>query len=113
MEILNNFSMIYCFVSFVIGSVFMLAMMSIAAIVKDKEPMNNVHFYVARDKNKSLWLYLGKPIRRNSIFSVAYGTYGSCVINKCFFKDFGLNENDFDNLKWEDEPVEVFIKMED
>ena len=54
MEILNNFSMIYCFVSFVIGSVFILAMMSIAAIVKDKEPMNNVHFYVARDKNKSL-----------------------------------------------------------
>ena len=91
----------------------MLVALAIAAMGKDDEPRNKVHFYVARDKNKSLWLYLGKPIRRNSIFSVAYGTYGSCVINKCFFKDFGLNENAFDNLKWEDEPVEVFIKMED
>lgn len=76
-------------------------------------PRNKVHFYVARDKNGSLWLYLGKPIRRDSIFSVSYGTYGSCLINKCHFKYFGLNENDFDNLKWEDEPVEVFINMED
>ena len=91
----------------------MLVALSIAAMGKDDETRNKVHFYVARDKNESLWLYLGKPIRKDSIFSVAYGTYGSCVINKCFFKDFGLNENDFDNLKWEDEPVEVFIKMED
>lgn len=29
------------------------------------------------------------------------------------FKGFGLNENDYANLKWEDEPVEVFINMED
>ena len=96
-----------------VGAVLMLVALAIAAMGKDDEPRNKVHFYVARDKNESLWLYLGKPIRRDSIFSVSYGTYGSCVINKCFFKDFGLNENDFDNLKWEDEPVEVFIKMDD
>ena len=110
MEILNNFSMIYCFVSFVIGSVFILAIMSIAAIVKDKEPMNNVHFYVARDKNKSLWLYLGKPIRVAHMFAKCYGN----VLTESYgFQEFGLNENDFDNLKWEDEPVEVFINMEE
>ena len=90
----------------------MLVALAIAAMGKDDDTSNKVHFYVARDKNKSLWLYLGKPIRKDSIFSVSYGTYGSCLINKCHFKYFGLNENDFDNLKWEDEPVEVFIKMD-
>ena len=29
------------------------------------------------------------------------------------FKGFGLNKNDFDNLKWEDEPLEVFITLND
>ena len=105
--------MVYFIIGFIVGAVLMLVALSIAAMGKDDETRNKVHFYVARDKNESLWLYLGKPIRKDSIFSVAYGTYGSCVINKCFFKDFGLNENDFDNLKWGDEPVEVFIKMED
>ena len=27
---------------------------------------NNVHFYVARDKNGTLYLYIGKPIRDNT-----------------------------------------------
>ena len=26
---------------------------------------------------------------------------------------YGLNENDYANLKWEDEPVEVFLNLED
>ena len=94
-----------------VGAVLMLVALAIAAMGKDDEPRNKVHFYVARDKDESLWLYLGKPIRRDSIFSVSY--YGGCFIKECHFKDFGLNENDFDNLKWEDEPVEVFINMED
>ena len=113
MEILNNFSMIYCFITFILGAMFMFVAFCIAAMGKVQEPMNKVHFYVARDKNGALWLYLGKPIRKDSIFSVSYGTYGSCLINKCHFKYFGLNENDFDNLKWEDDPVEVFITLQD
>lgn len=28
-------------------------------------------------------------------------------------KLYGLNENDYDYLKWEDEPVEVFLNIED
>ena len=111
MEILNNFSMIYCFVSFVIGSVFMLAMMSIAAIVKYKEPMNNVHFYVARDKNEELLLYMSKPFRGIDRF---HPHLNGCIItNEDDFSNFGLNKDDYANLKWEDEPVEVFINMED
>ena len=103
--------MIYCFVSFVIGSVFMLAMMSIAAIVKDKEPMNNVHFYVARDKNGELFLYMGKPFRR--IHRFHHYQNGCIITSDSDFHYFGLNKNDYSNLKWEDEPVEVFINLED
>ena len=116
METLNNFSSIYCFVAFIIGAIFMLATLCIVAISKDKEPRNkeprnNVHFYVARDKDGSLFLYFGKPYRDGSIFKVdkhqyIYYTGGSLA-------KFGLNENDYDNLKWEDEPVEVFLNLED
>ena len=28
-------------------------------------------------------------------------------------KNFGLNPDDFKDLKWEDEPVEVFVNMEE
>ena len=111
MEILNNFSMIYCFVSFVIGSVFMLAMMSIAAIVKDKEPSDKVHFYVARDKNGELFLYMGKPFRGVNQF---HAHQNGCIITSDnYFSNFGLNKYDYANLKWEDEPVEVFVNTED
>ena len=72
---------------------------------------NNIHFYVARDKNGELWLYIGKPIRGIAEF------HG--VMDKNMFvltrnlKRFGLNKDDFKDLKWEDEPVEVFLNMED
>ena len=77
-----------------------------------KEPKNKVHFYVARDKNSDIYLYLGKPRRCYSNFVNSYGTLGSFV-KECDFKDFGLNPDDFKDLKWEDEPVEVFLNLED
>ena len=40
MEILNNFASIYCFITFVLGAVFMLAMIIIAAMGKVNEPKN-------------------------------------------------------------------------
>lgn len=46
MEILNNFSSIYCFIAFVIGAMFMLAMYSIAVMGKVEEP--KVRFYIKR-----------------------------------------------------------------
>lgn len=46
MEILNNFASIYCFIAFVIGSVFMLAILSIAAMGKVREPRNKVRFFI-------------------------------------------------------------------
>ena len=111
MEILNNFSSIYCFISFIIGAMFMLATLCIVAISKDKEPKNNVHFYVARDKDGDIYLYMGKPIRISDEFITCYG--GNIIEGAKGFLNYGLNENDYKNLKWEEEPVEVFINLED
>ena len=111
MEILNNFSSIYCYISFVIGAVLMLVALAIAAMGKDNEPRNKVRFYVARDYNGALYLYMGKPVRGNAEF------YSDEPYNYVEFSGsielFGLNENDYANLKWEDEPVEVFLNLED
>ena len=113
MEILNNFSMIYYFITFILGAMFMFTTFCIAAMCKTQEPKNTqeqknkVHFYVARDKDGTLWLYMGRPYRGKHEFE------GVICLNGNYFENCNLNRNDFDNLKWEDEPVEVFIKMED
>ena len=73
---------------------------------------NDVHYYVARDKGGIIWLFMGKPIRRTEFFSCPYG---KLITNADAdeFSNYGLNVRDFDNLKWEDDPVEVFINLED
>ena len=73
---------------------------------------NRVHFYVARDKNGLLYVYFGKPERRESYF-ITYGAASHFIANEDNFKAIGLNLDDFKDLKWEDEPVEVFVNMED
>ena len=79
--------------------------------IKLAKPGNKVHFYVARDKSGYLYLHIGKPFRDCLEFSnnskICYRLHGDG------FKCFGLNENDYANLKWEDEPVEVFVNMEE
>ena len=74
--------------------------------------INRVHFYVARDMDGLLWLYIGKPYRGRIKF---FGDLkkGSCTICCNDFEIFGINGNDYKNLHWEDEPVEVFLNMED
>ena len=75
--------------------------------------INRVKFYVARDKNGLLYLYVGKPERSYYTF-VCHSGACVCLIEKEYdFKKFGLNQDDFKDLKWEDEPVEVFVNMED
>ena len=75
------------------------------------KPKNKVHFYVARDKCGELWLYIGKPIRYRNTFGNPLSSLFTFPCNT--FDCFGLNEKDYANLKWEDEPVEVFVNMED
>ena len=77
-------------------------------LIKNK-PRNKIHFYVARDKNGDLWLYIGKPSRGDTEFYTSYKVV-------CLAEDlsrFGLKYEDFDSLRWEDEPVEVFLNMEE
>ena len=106
---LSNFASIYCFITFIMGTVFMFIAVCVVAMGKTKEPKNNVRFFIARDKNGGLWLYLSKPMRMKERFV-------SCIHGKTlgnYFSNYGLNENDYANLKWEDEPVEVFLNLED
>ena len=80
---------------------------------KSSKKRNRVHFYVARDKNGLLYLYVGKPERAYSCFLPHCGACVCHLEKEYAFKKFGLNTDDFKDLKWEDEPLEVFLNMED
>lgn len=87
----------------------------VAYKVKSKfsKKRNRVKFYVARDKSGLLNLYIGKPERAYSRFLANCGAC-VCLLEKEYdFKKFGLKADDFKNHKWEDEPLEVFINMEE
>ena len=72
---------------------------------------NRVHFYVSRDMDGRLYLYLGKPLRGIAEFHGVEGKNIFVLTNN--FKSFGLNQDDFKDLHWKDEPIEVFVNMED
>lgn len=76
-----------------------------------KVKKNKVHFYVARDKDGTLWLYLGKPIRKKESFE--RNIHGKIIAHSRYFENLGLNIDDYKDLKWEDEPIEVFLNLED
>ena len=100
MEILSNFSSIYCFITFILGAVFMLAILSIAAMGKDKEPRNRVRFFVERVISDNYFLYINGKDKQYPLAS------------ERLFKDFGLNPDDFVDMK-AGEIREVFINLED
>ena len=115
MEILSNFISIYCYIAFVIGAVFMLAMLSIAAMGKVKEPRNKVHFYVTCELNhrgeivRTLWL--GKPYyTKDKRF--ASGIWSRILAVNNSFVGYNLNYSDFEDMK-DGEIREVFINLED
>lgn len=98
---------------FIFGALLMFLVFCIVAPIKENKPNNNnkVHFYVARDKNDELFLYIGKPFRGINKFHECQTGY--LITSGSDFPHFGLNENDYSNLKWEDEPIEVFVNTED
>ena len=99
METLSNFSSIYCFITFILGAVFMLIMLTIAATGKVKEPRNKVQFYI-RKTTKGNILSLKNKI-------------GLLIISiDIEFEDFGLDPDDFADMK-AGEIREVFINLED
>ena len=78
---------------------------------KIRRMRNKVHSYVARDKNDELFLYMSKPFRGINKFHPCQN--GCIITSDDDLSNFGLNKDDYVNLKWEDEPVEVFLNLED
>ena len=115
MEILNNFSSIYCFIAFVIGAVLMLVALAIAAMGKDDEPRNKVHFYVTCELNyrgeiiRTLWL--GKPYYTKDKRFASDIWSRILAVNESFVA-YNLNYSDFADMK-EGEIREVYLDMED
>ena len=79
--------------------------------VKHSKKRNKVKFYVARDSDCLLWLYIGKPTKIKDDFMPGYQC--RAIAGEDCFSEFGLDENDYKDLKWGDEPVEVFVNIED
>lgn len=114
MEFISNFISIYCLITFIVGAVFMLAILSIAAMGKDNEPRNKVHFYVTCELNyngeiiRTLWL--GKPYyTKDKRF--AADIWSRLAVNNSIAL-YNLNYSDFEDMK-EGEIREVFLNMED
>ena len=99
--------------SFIFGVVITFFALGLVTHCKDNEPKNKVHFYVARDKSGNLCLYICKPTRFETLFSSRWGKGGCIGCCDSEFKCYGLNANDYKDLKWEDEPIEVFLNLED
>ena len=78
----------------------MLAMYSIAAMGKDKEPRNKVRFFVERVISDNYFLYINGKDKQYPLAS------------ERLFKDFGLNPDDFADMKV-GEIREVYLDLED
>ena len=115
MEILSNFISIYCLIAFVIGALFMLAILSIAAMGKVKEPRNKVRFYVTCELNyrgeiiRTLWL--GKPYYTKDKRFASDIRSRILAVNGSFV-GYNLNYSDFEDMK-NGEIREVFLNLED
>ena len=100
MEILSNFASIYCYIAFILGAVFMLAILSIAAMGKDDEPRNNVRFFVKAVRDDMYWLFI-KDKKGNISF---------IGLDEDFNNLWGLNPDDFSDMK-KGEIREVYLDL--
>ena len=115
METLNNFASIYCFITFIMGAVFMLIAVCVVAMGKVKEPRNKVRFFVTRDNEDASInppvLWVGVP-KKDSVWWSVTETSKPLAFSEEGFKHYGLNYEDFFNMK-EGEIREVFTNLED
>ena len=102
--------LLICLVFFILLFIILFIIQSIKIRKLSENPKNNVHFYVVRDANGLLCLYSGKPKRSIQVFFV--GSWGEIITSGNGFSNYGLDVNDYANLKFEDEPVEVFLNLE-
>ena len=91
---------LYCFISFIVGAMLILFAMAMAAMAKEREPRNKVHFYIRMDAPQCPFLYLkGKKGKLMLLASAIY------------FHKYNLNPKDFSDMK-DGEIREVFINLE-
>lgn len=94
---------IACITSFIVG-----AFIGFVSNCKGEKSYSKVHLYITRDKDGFLGLWLGKPFRTENEWT------GSVLLATAYrFCSYNLNKKDYKDLKWEDEPVEVFLNLED
>ena len=98
-------------IGLVIEAVIGLIIIRTISLILKEDSRNKVHFYVARDKYGILYLYLGKPTRGTAFF-ISFVHPSALICRSDMFDSFGLKEKDYANLKWEDDPVEVFVNMD-
>ena len=78
-----------------------------------KKILNNAHFYVARDEDSDiLCLYLNKPIRSEIFAHWINSEFSTFICAEYNFEKIGLNKDDYKDLKWENEPLEVFLNLD-
>ena len=112
MYILSNFSSPYCFISFIIGAMFMFVAFCIAAMGKVKEPRNKVRFFVTKDflGGNTLHLWLGKPIKYEEKWTATLKS-AQCIGSDLCLLSFNLNPDDFADMK-AGEIREVYLDLE-
>lgn len=97
-----------CIISFTVGAMLMMFAMAMAAMAKEREPRNKVHFYLVKTSSMTFNLFLGYPskvINSSGIWWIGNRIY---VDN---LKDYRINLSDYNNLEY-DKPVEVFLNLE-
>ena len=100
MEILNNFASIYCFITFIMGAVFMLIAVCVVAMGKVKEPRNKVRFFIRR-------------ISIDRFILTILNKEGYCVLSDYVrFQDWNLYKKDFEDLEI-GERKELILNLED
>ena len=98
-------------IAFILGAISMFMMVCLGYAAKQEEPVNKVRFYVVRNKSGVLCLYMGKPLRCDYAFYTSLSKGGALLACGEKLQWYHLNENDYKDLKWEDDPVEVFVNM--
>ena len=99
-----------CLLSFLAGMLFTVIVDTYIFGYFKRNSHNDVHFYVTRDTNRTLELWIGKPERIcGKYWTHKSGDAVSKITDDRFINSFNLNISDFDNLTYDDEPLEVFL----
>lgn len=87
---------------------FVAIMIMLVYEFKPIRKINKIHFYVTKDKNGELCLWINKPYRGLEMWVNIDNSHVLAINDD--FKLFNLNVEDYNNLTFEDDPLEVYLK---